>query len=384
MAVTFADYIEFMQTPSVFLPRARFEFLNQDETVISAFSAQVTGGSLSVNRANGARRSCSLNVNNIYDVFTPNSLTFWVNQKFKLYLGYNINGEDYFISQGVFGVSNPETIHAKGQKEAIISGVDKFSFLNGQMGGRLVSTYSIPVSSNVINVIKAILVDAAINDPIAPMLLIDSSTVTPNTIAETYGQTYGNLLLDVNDILAYNMYYNTNGRFICEPDILNSIKDVKWDFNTNSNVYLGITQNYNFDEAYNVVMVVGDNIEGNLATGIVRNSDPSSPLSTLRIGEKVAPIITSSVISTDTQAQERANYEITRYAALGIDASIECIPLFHLDADQIITITDEDADLDNERFLINSFDISFSPKGNLSMNISATKAKDLDFEITES
>jgi hypothetical protein len=381
MAVTFADYIDYMQTASVYKPRAKFELLNSDETVYASFNAQVTGGSLNINRANGARRSCSINVNNIYNEFTPNPLTYWIGQKIKLSLGYNINGEDFFIPQGVFGVSNPQIVHVKSQKEGTITGVDKFAFLNGRLSGRLTSTYIIPVSSNVIDSIKAVLLESAVNDPVVPFLLIGSSEITPYTINKEYGKTYADVLTELNSVLSYNMYYDTTGRFTCEPDILNSIKASQWDYNSNNGVHFGLTENYNWDEAYNIVMVVGDNVNGNLARATARNDDPSSPLSTCLIGEKLALPITDAVISTDTQAQDRANFEIKRYASLSREVIITSVPLFHLDADQIITIYDEYADLYAEKFLINSITIPLTPSGDV-MTINATKANDIDFTIT--
>jgi hypothetical protein len=130
-------------------------------------------------------------------------------------------------------------------------------------------------------------------------------------------------------------------------------------------------------------MVVGDNVNGNLALGIARNDDPSSPLSTHQIGEKLAPPITDAVIDTDARAQDRANYEIKRYASLPTEAVITCIPLFHLDVDQIITVTDSHENLSEERFLINSFTIPLNPSGG-TMTINASKANDLDFVITNS
>ena len=382
MAVTFAEYLEFMNTSSVFNPIAKFDFLNHDETVYASFSSEVTGGSLSVTRANGVRRSCNINVHNIYNTFTPNPLTFWINQKFRLSLGYHINGEDYFIPQGVFGLSNPQNIHIKSQREATISGTDKFAFLNGQLGGRLSATYSLPLGSNILDSIKVILLESAVNDPVTPMLLIDPSEETPYTIYQEYGSTFGDLALELNNIISQNMYYNNAGRLVCEPDVLNSLKDSKWDFRTDSKVYLGMTQDSNFNEAYNVVLVVGDNVNGNLAIGIARNDDPSSSLSTHRIGEKLAPPITDTVIDTDERAQDRANFEIRRYAALATDNTITCIPMFHLDVDQIITVTDEQLGLNKERLLINNFSIPLNPNGAQSMTISATKANDIDFEIT--
>jgi hypothetical protein len=387
--ITFADYIEYMQNVGKGIsrtdlqPLAKFEFLNPDETAYTSFSAEVTGGTLNVNRANGVRRSCDISVNNIYNGFTPDPKDFWINQKFRLFLGYVIKGEEYFLPQGVFGVSNPRTTHIKAQKEASISGVDKFAFLNGQLKGRLASTYSIPLSTSVIDSIKAILLESAVNDPVAPMLMISSSEVTPYTIYKEYGGTYADVLLELNSILSYNMFYDINGRFVCTPDVLNSIKATQWDYSTKSKIYLGIDQSHNFDEAYNIVMVVGDNVNGNLALGTARNDDPSSPLSTMKIGDKLAPPITDAVIDTDERAQARANYEIKRYASLAVDATITSVPLFHLDADQIVTVYDEDANCYGDRFLINNLTIPLAPNGG-TMTVNASKANDLDFVITNS
>ena len=382
MAVDFADYINFMLTSSTFKPIAKFELLNPDETVYASFSAEVTGGTLVANRANGVRRTCDLNVTNFYNDFTPNPDTFWVNQKFKLSLGYIINGEDFFIPQGVFGVSNPENIHIKSQKETRIMGTDKFAFLNGQLGGRILYTTEIPSGSNIIASLKASLVESTVNDPIIPLLLINSALTTPYIIIKEYDNNFGDLVLNINNILANNMFYDTIGRFTCEPDIPNSEKGSMWDFRTSSQVYLGATIGYKFDEAYNIVRVVGDNINGNLASGIAINADPSSPLSIWQIGEKVAPIIKSTTISSDNQAQDLADYWVQRYTSLASNAAITCIPLPHLDVDQIITITDSSLQLSEERYLIDNFTIGFTGQGEFTMSIGATNANDLDFDIS--
>jgi hypothetical protein len=391
MAVTFADYLQYMQdvgqgvSYTDLQPLAKFELLNPDETIYASFSAEVTGGTLNVNRANGVRRSCDISVQNIQDEFTPNPLTYWIGQKIKLSLGYEINGEDYYIPQGVFGVSNPQLTHVKSQKEGSISGVDKFAFLNGQLGGRLAATYSFVVGSNIVDSMKAVLLESAVNDPVLPFLMIDSAEVTPYTIYQEYGKTFADVQLELNSILSYNMYYSMGGRFTCEPDILNSLKPSQWDFRADSKIYLGIVENYNWDEAYNIVMVVGDNVNGNLALGIARNDDPSSPISTFRIGEKLAPPIQDAVIDTDARAQDRANFEITRYASLARDVVITSIPLFHLDVDQIISVYDEDVDLHGDRFLINSLSIPLNPSNSgQTMTINATSENDLDFVISNS
>jgi hypothetical protein len=384
MAVTFADYLEFMQTSDEFEMIARFEFLNPDETAYQSFSAEVTGGSLSINRVNGVRRSINISVHNKYDTFTPDPLRFWVNQKFKLYLGYKIDGEDYFLPQGVFILRNPSTVRDLSSKTAALSGIDKFSLMDGQLNGRLDATYNITLGTSVKTAIKAILATAAVNDPTTPLLIVGSD-ITPYTIYKEFGGTYGDVILELNNIIAYNMFYDPDGRFNCLPDVLNSLKMSSWDFNTNSKIYLPpISQEYLYEQAYNTVMVVGDNVNGSIATGTATNNDPSSPFSVFHIGARLAPPITNAICSTDAQAQALAEYELKRYASLAINATISCIPLFHLDVDQIVTVTDDEASLDNERFLINSINIPLDPKGGNRMTINATKASDIDFEITVS
>lgn len=379
MAVTYSDYINFMQTSSIFQLVAKFEFLNSDETTYQSFTSQVTGGSLNIVRANGVRRTVSINVNNINNLFTPNPLKFWINQKFKLSLGYIINGEPYFIPQGIFGLRSPTTLHAKSEKSASINGIDKFGFLNGMLNGRLEATYNINVNTSVKTAIASSL--SLCNDPITPLLIIGADT-TPYTIYKEYGNTFGDLLLELNNMLAYNMYYDQTGRFVCEPDLSNMVKGSVWDFTDTSKLYLDIQQSFDFENAYNIVKVIGDNVNGNIATGVAMNNDPTSPLSVLNIGYKLAPIITDAVIDTDQRAQDRANYELLRYASLAVEATINCIPVLHLDVDQVITVTDTEEGLDREKFLINSISLPLDPKGGQVMTIGASKLTDIDFDIT--
>jgi hypothetical protein len=387
MSLTINDYIYNIKYYLVLQPIASFEFLHPDETTYASFNAEVISGSLNINRANGVRRSCSLNVHNIYNTFTPSLLRLWKGQKFKLYLGYRINGEDYFIQQGVFVLRSPETIHEPSRKEATITGIDKFALLDGQLGGRLDATYGIDVDTRVNLAMSSILALPAINDPIMPLLSINDSELTPYTYYKELGGTYGDVLLELNKMLAFNMHYDRQGRLLCYEDGLNSEKGSQWDFNTSSNTeiltnrLLSVSRKYNLDNIFNIVKVVGDNINGNLATGEARNNDPTSPFSIVNIGEHLAPIIFDTLIDTDEKAQARAEYELKRYLQMGIETTINCIPLFHLDVDNIVTLTDVQEGIDNERLLIHSISVSFSPQGNNLMSLSCVNSTDFDIDL---
>lgn len=368
-----------MKNSSFFQMIAKFEFLNTDETVREMFTARVIDGSLSATRANGVRRSISLTVDNLDNAFTPSPLRFWVNDRFKLSLGYMIYGEPYYLPQGTFVLRNPTTLHDKSQKEATISGVDKWAALDGTLNGRLDATYSIPISTSIKTAISSVL--SLCNDPLNPLLIVGSD-ITPYTIYQDLGNSYADVLLELNKIISHNMYYDVQGIFNCQPDVSNLTKGSVWDFITSTAVYQSISQEFKFENAYNIVQVVGDNVNGNIATGKATNNDPSSALSILNIGPRLAPIINDSVIDTDQRAQDRANYELKRYASMAVEATITCIPLLHLDVDQIITVTDERELLDRERFLINGFTLPLSPKGGQTMTLNISKSSEIDFNIT--
>jgi hypothetical protein len=383
MSITYNNYIAYMKNPnSAYQLLAKFELLHSDETVYQTFQAQVIGGSLTVNRANGVRRSVAINVHNINNLFTPDPMKFWVNDKFKLSLGYVINGEVYYREHGVYGLRNPSTSHEDSQQEAAITGIDKFAFLNGTLNGRLNATYTILRGTSVRTAISAIL--SLCNDNIPPLILIDPSIVTPYTIYKEAGETYADILLELNTIVAGNMFYDATGRFVCEPDIPNTEKGCSFDFEDNLKVpiYSGINLVHDFESAYNIVMVIADNVAGNIATGIATNNDPTSSLSVLSIGEKLAPIIRNSVIDTDERAQDLANYEIKRYASMSVEGTITSIPLIELDVDEVVTVTDVREKLDKEKFLINSITMPLSPQSGQQMQIGVSKLTEIDFEIT--
>jgi hypothetical protein len=215
-------------------------------------------------------------------------------------------------------------------------------------------------------------------------MLIIGSDKTPYTIYKEYGGFYSDVLLELNNIISYNMYYSVNGKFVCEPDIPNLQKGSIWDFDDSDATLQSVSQTFNFEKSYNIVKVIGDNVNGNIAIGTARNNAPSSSLSTLHIGNKLAPIITDENIDTDARAQYRANYELKRYSSMAVEVSITSIPLLHLDVDQVITITDSKEMLDREKFLINSITIPLSPKSGQTMILGVSNLTAIDFDIDNS
>lgn len=374
--ITFQDYIKELKKGR-FKKRVKIEWLRQeDESTYEDMTADIISGNLSVNRQNGIRRSVNLQLKNINGKYIPNEDGIWINQKFKLYLGLEINGEDYFIPNGVFVLDDPEVTSNFSESYINITGKDKFSALDGSLGGQLDSIYQIPVGTNIHSVIKSILTLA--NDKNQPILLSDfANEITPYTIKKEYGNNnYGQILIELAQMLSANIYYNELGQLVFEKDVEDSLKGSIWDFNTDEFHYLGATNKYVFSKVYNKIVVIGSNINGNIATGIAINNNLQSNTRVQLIGLKTKEPIMDDMITTDDLAQQRANYELKRAIGVQSAVSIKSTAFFHFDVDQVITLTDSNLKLIQERFLIQSINLDFKNEG--TMTISCVKSKELD------
>lgn len=379
--LTFQDYIDAYDKP--LQPITRLTFLrSEDESPYGeSITDDILDGYVEVNLKNGIRRGCSITLDNSTGKYTPNKYGIWANRKFLLEAGLRINEEDYYFPQGVFVMSNP-VMTSRGGSQARITGVDKFALLNGQLGGKTQYTFSASVGSDILGIIRSILdiyVDAPRNeikiDPKLPILEpLTDITITPYTIYEEIGGSYGSILMHLTKFVSRNLYYNEIGRLVYENEIDDSKKGSIWDFGEGDTVYQDSTYEYDFESIRNVVTVIGDNVNGAYVYHEVENVNLASPTNVYQIGRK-PEIIQDPIINTDDLARQRAEYELKRLNLVQSALSFDSIPLYHLDVNQVVTITDDDLELSNERFLIESFRLPLGSKG--TMNISATKTYEL-------
>lgn len=363
--ISYNDYVQYL-TGGLYKPLVKIEWLRNDETVEDEFTADVLSGNLTINRNNGIRRSVSLVLNNKDSIYIPNKDSYiWINKKFKLWLGFEINNVEYFLPQGVFVLSNPETVSNFSNKTVKISGVDKFGLLDGTLGGELNGIYQITNGTNINTAIKAIL--TAYGDDISPLLQTTTEN-TPYTIRKEYGETYGSLLIELAGILSRDIYYNENGHLVCEERDADDDLAVLWDFTTENSIYQGCSRIYYFDKVYNEVKVIGDNIDGDIATGVALNDKAISNTRYQLIGKRTK-IIEDSKISTDTLAQARAEYELNKIIAVQSSISLNSLPMAHLDVGKAITIFDESLELNRERFIIESISIPLTLKSQMTIGV---------------
>jgi hypothetical protein len=379
MSVTYNDYIDQLNC-GTYIPKVKIEFLRkEDESVEDEITSLIDAstGSLSVQRQNGMRRSLDFNIINIDNEYLPNINKLWWRSKFKLYLGLEVNGEDYYFSQGVFCLSNPNVI--SGSKKSIqIRAMDKFSVMDGSLGGELNSIYRIAAGTNIFEAIRAIL---ALSDdhkePVLDQTL--NSITTPYDIEKNTDDKIGDIIIELAEMVSANVYYDVDGRLNFVKDVDDVYKHSSWDFTTDQFAYLSGSREYKFNELYNSVLVTGDSINGFIYSYKAQNTNVMSNTSIPNVGfERVKPIDDSNIYS-DVLAEERAKYELKRIICLQSSINTSSIPLYHLDVDNVVTLTDSDLDLNKDRYLINAFTLPLRIGEKMSLDI--VNVVELPFEV---
>ena len=372
---TYQEYLNKIKTNSYNL-KARVELLRrEDESVYKTIEGDIIKGGYSITNENGVRRTCNITLDNSNGEYIPDEYNLWINSQFLLSIGVECNENDYFyVKIGSFVIQNPTLNISESDNVITINGIDKFAFLNGTNRGTLGLTYEIGVGQTIDFSIRQILDEFNILK--TPIIHSDyASSVTPYSIIEGRGGVASTLTDNLQGMVSSNVYFNTDGRFVFEPDYDDSSKGVQWHFKSGDFHYRDSKQELDYDNVKNSILVIGDNINGAIYDALAQNTNLQSPTRISLIGEKLE-VIEDTNINTTARALLRAEYELKRKTALYSSVQIDTIPIFDIDVDKVIELTEPKLKLDKERFLVESIDVSFGG-GVPSMSVSAVKTSEL-------
>lgn len=388
---------------------ARLDFLRADDSL--AFSidnnenngrskAFIQDGTLTVNLQNGKRRVASVTLSNIDNEYEYNINKLWFNSRVRLMEGLILpNGKEYYLSQGVFYIVNPEEVFMPEKKTVTLNLEDKWSFLDGTIFGRLDGIYEVPINSHIFTAIESILrlhigdANSYIVDGIMPVftdyynnqttVLPDGRTISDLLMPYTYrcdsdNGTYADIILEMNNILAGWIGYDADGRLRLDPsqdDILDTTKPVMWNFTPNEKNFLGATYTIKNSDVYNDIIITGEALSdyANVA-GRACNYDPSSPTNINIIGNKTYRESAAGYASR-RQCEDLAAFKLKRQTILQKSVSIQSSQLFHIKENELVTITRLDKPgAPVERHLVNGFTRPIAQTGK--MTIQATSVQD--------
>lgn len=357
--------------------RMRLELLTPSENTVGEIDRDLSlsnQGQISINFGGITRRSCTLSLINLQGKYNPSqNAWFWVDRKFKLWLGVNYGGDTYWFAQGVYyttgvnGDSNVVTINA----------IDKGGALDGTLKLNMTDTkYIIEKGSSIYNAIRETLSlneGSGMIDPIEP--LIDDYFRTQYFQADisiSENDYIGSLFTQVADQYGANVFYDVNGRLNftrqADSELLDGYARIgsQYDFTDETAHYSQSSYSYAFDYVNAVTVFTNVNALGDDNKPVENvaytayNTNPTSDINidSIRIRRMENTEIKYINGLTDTQMKKRCQqygeYLLFKssLSKMSIQFSASIVP--HLDVNNVITITDSHKGIDKQRFIVQS------------------------------
>lgn len=335
----------------------KIEWLNEDGLVVDEISDDIIDGDINIELKNGVRRDCTISFKNNNGLYTPTSDGYiYLNKKFKLYTGLKDGTDSYYNLQGVFNLGNPKIEVGIADNVCKIEAFDNFSLLNGTIEGELPNEYIIPVDTALTTAIKAILSETSIEtDPI----IYPNSEILPYTIIKEAGGTYADLLKELADVFSWVVYFDVTGRLRFEPPVDEQNTSAIETFDDSEVTFLGFMHEYQYYDVKNNIIVYGDNINGDLATGQAQDTGLFSHTSVDRIGLRTK-VIFDTIIYSDELAQDRAEYELKKAVQIYESAELKVTPKDYLKEGDIVYIDNELGGFDRAKCLIKKINLPIS------------------------
>lgn len=392
-------YLTELQNPMRKL-KFKVEILSHYEGAIGQITNDLSSaevGSISINKEQGCRRSCSFTIIDRDEKYLPQvDSWFWYNRKFKLFIGVVVSNDIYWFPQGVF-ITKSATAHGKA---LAIEGIDKYGFLNGELNARMcLVEYQASVTNSkkgtkIADLIRdTLMLDLGNNiplDPVEPLIdpiFYDAELYDDIVVDE--GGYLGEIFDKLAEMYGANIYYDVNGRLRMERVFNYNLPSWYRHLSPQSNLgevdiaETDIDVQYNYD-GVNIVTVTTDNTNGEIYSYTAKNENPQSPVCITSVGYKgldggtyYISLGDTTLDSGEEKCRMQAEYILLQNTCMGTSVSFNYPNLPHLDVDNTIELTNEYYKFKKQLFLIQSLTI---PLSNGEMTIEATNLQWLPFD----
>ena len=279
---------KYLERP-VIKPRYRVSVLTPDEKVSYTIDENdiVSGGiNYTESYQNGQRKNFSLELINIDGKYTPSINGLWVNDRFRLDVGIEVdNGDIIWFPKRIYIMGDSQLNNSSQQKTITIQMQDKYAIFEGKTG-TLDTAYEVENGSNIYDALKGILNFTTGNGYIMDYqdIIFDPSFYakkTQSTIRVEQGDNLGSVIDALATQLSAEYYYNNIGNLCFYPlneTVDDTIKPIIWTYSSMGRDLHNINLNYSNEEIINTVKVVGNNIDNGVYSAIVENTNPASPI----------------------------------------------------------------------------------------------------------
>lgn len=386
----------------------KINILNFNLQLVDEISGVVLDGSTyNIDATSDIRRTCSISLipkNNKLVVEYGGEL--WLDKYVQVLIGIEDvqnNNEIVYSNLGLFLINNPSQVYDAVNNTITINGVDLMAKMTGMRNGYLEGiTYQIKANENIKNVMTTIIKDEcgfpnySIDEPLPTIS-------TPNEFSFGLGSTAYNIVSQLRDINSnYQTYFDQEGTFWFNPIPSGENEQVRVDDDIWNKVLISYKKNYDFESIKNYIEVFGKTQDdGHTPYGLAYEDNPNSPfyvgdnfekririvlsggeydniypLSTYpKDDEVLSPIRREQRIKEfNSLAQQRANYELYTRCRLQDQVEINCVPVYWLDVNWLVSITlpnEQNKNNEPELYIIKKISTTLGVNG--SQNITMMK-----------
>lgn len=377
----------------------KMEILSHYEGAIGEITSDLssTDGSITINKEQGCRRSCSLSIIDRSGKYIPQKdSSFWYNRKFKIFIGLQVDEDLYWFSQGVFIT---KSANSNGRR-LNVEGVDKYGFLDGTLNARMclveyqASVTNSKKGTNIATLIKdTLMLDLGNNiplDPVEPIIdpIFYNVTLYDDIVVDEGGYL-GEIFDKIAEMYGANIYYDVNGRLRMErvfnynlPSWYRHLSP-QFELSETEITETDINYTYNYD-GVNIITVTTDNTSGKIYSYTAKNENPQSPVNINAVGYKgldggtyYIPLGDTSEESGEEKCRQQAEYMLLQHTCMstGISYNLPITP--HLNVDNTVRVSNDYYNFDKQLFIVNSITMPLSAT---EMSIEATNLQWLPFD----
>lgn len=248
----------------------KIEIIDTNDKIINELSGSAIGGQYNIDSESAVRRTCSITFK-LEKGYLPedNSSVFWLNKKFKLYIGLKVFDTDeiYWFKNGTYAIQDPSLNITVSENSISINGLDKMSLYNGDIGGQLPYSTMIEVGEGTATpyaheAVRAIMYDGGESN----LIIGNTELKIPYKIESAVGDTRWDLVNKITELFYnYQAYYNIDGYFVFDKkpsyksDGDNVINTIAIDFSLKywNNLIVSIKRDILYSNIKNKIVVYG-------------------------------------------------------------------------------------------------------------------------------
>ena len=371
---------------NIIKPHVRLEILHPDDSFQEIIPEEnIKSLSYSEELQNGERRSVTVELINVDNIYSPRISGLFVGMRFALYVGLEDNHQEIiWLPYGHYVLSDVSvTEDANANRISSVQLKDKFSIFTGKTGV-LQDTYVVPANTQYITeALKSLLLftkgDGNSYDLTPPYLHPSIFGLkTQVKIEINAGGTISEIIEQLATQANCSYYYDATGRlnFIPTNDVIcdkRTLLSPVWIYSDKDVDVSTLNLQYQTEEIVNSFKVYNQSDEGGIHVYTAENHDPSSPICIEQIGYHYEHLETEGIYSNKL-AKERAEYELWMKSVYGVNVSATSAFNPLIGVGDAIEIANEFLEMKREWFVVNS--VSWSTDG-YSLNLGISNVNNL-------